>query len=115
VKLWQTGTTGGGVPSEITAFDWYDLPKISPCSLRNSDRGSLTPSCRAVLARLIKQVFEFAKSLDGKRAGRLQEHLEDARPVAPDKRISAPCLHAIFPLPGSVRGKSPKRSNASGS
>ena len=53
----------------------------------------------AVLARLVEQVVEFAKSLDGKRAGRLQEHLEDARPVAPDKRISTPCFHAIFPLP----------------
>jgi hypothetical protein len=36
----------------------------------------------------------------GHAAGRFQEHLEDARPVAPDKRISAPCIHAIFPLPG---------------
>jgi hypothetical protein len=54
----------------------------------------------AVLARLIEQVVEVAESLDGKRAGRFQEHLENARPVAPDKRISAPCIHAIFPLPG---------------
>src|SRR6516162_6774314 len=51
---------------------------------------------------------------DGKWAGRFQKHLEDARPVAPDQRISAPCFHAIFPLPGSVPGESPKRSNASG-
>ena len=69
----------------------------------------------AVLARLVEQLVEFAESLDGKRAGRFQEHLENARPVAPDKRISAPCIHAIFPLPGSVRGEGPKRSNASGS
>jgi len=54
----------------------------------------------AVLACLVEQVVEFAESLDGKRAGRLQEHLEDARPVAPDKRISTPFFHAIFPLPG---------------
>src|SRR3981189_1471169 len=46
---------------------------------------------------LVEQVFEFAESPDGKWAGRLQEHLENARPVAPDKRISAPCIHAIFP------------------
>jgi len=68
----------------------------------------------AVLARLVEQVVEFAESLDGKWAGRFQKHLEDARPVAPDQRISAPCFHAIFPLPGSVPGESPKRSNASG-
>jgi hypothetical protein len=30
------------------------------------------------------------KALRGKRAGRFQEHLENARPVASDKRISAP-------------------------
>jgi hypothetical protein len=70
---------------------------------------------QCVLARLIKQVVEFAKNLDGKRAGRFQKHLENARPVAPDKRISAPCFHAIFPLPGSVRGESPKRSKVPGS
>src|SRR6516165_8961812 len=68
----------------------------------------------AVLARLVAPVVEFAESLDGKWAGRFHKHLEDARPVAPDQRISAPCFHAIFPLPGSVPGESPKRSNASG-
>src|SRR5277367_6864712 len=57
----------------------------------------------AVLARLTEKVVKFAERLDRKRAGRFQEHLEDARPVAPDKRISAPCiLHTIFPpSPGS--------------
>ena len=38
------------------------------------------------LIRLVEQVVEFAESLDGKRAGRFQEHLEYAGPVAPDKR-----------------------------
>jgi hypothetical protein len=58
-----------------------------------------------VLARLIEQVVEYAESLDGKRAGRFQEHLGNARPMAPDKRISTPCFHAMFPLAGSVRGE----------
>ena len=50
----------------------------------------------------VEQVVEFAESLDGKRAGRFQEHLEDARPVAPDKRISAPhILHTISSFTGS--------------
>src|SRR2546423_7523044 len=43
----------------------------------------------AVLAGLVEQVFEFAESPNGKWAGRFQEHLENARPVAPDKGISA--------------------------
>src|SRR6516165_8602729 len=57
----------------------------------------------AVLAGLAEQVVKFAECLDGKWAGRFQEHLEDARPVAPDERISAPhILHTIFPpSPGS--------------
>src|SRR6516165_5588956 len=62
-----------------------------------------TSPCCSVQSRVV----EFAENLDGKRAGRFKEHLEDARPVAPDKRISAPCIHAIFPLPSSVRGESP--------
>src|SRR5215472_15582764 len=59
--------------------------------------------CDAVLAGLAEQVVKFAECLDGKWAGRFQEHLEDARPVAPDERISAPyILHTIFPpSPGS--------------
>jgi len=56
-----------------------------------------------VLARLAEKVVKFAECLDGKWAGRFQEHLKNTRPVAPDERISAPCiLHTIFPLsPGS--------------
>src|SRR5215831_20138803 len=51
-----------------------------------------------VLARLAEKVVKFAERLDGKWASWFQEHLEDARPVAPDERISAPCiLHTIFP------------------
>jgi hypothetical protein len=50
-----------------------------------------------VFTRLLQQVVEFAERLHGKRAGRFQEHFEDVRPVAPDKRISAPCIfHTIF-------------------
>ena len=36
-------------------------------------------------------------------------------PCPPEKRVSAPCIHAIFPLPGSVRGQGPKRSRRRGS
>jgi hypothetical protein len=38
----------GGVPSGITADDSYEAPKISPCSLRNSGRGSTASGWRAV-------------------------------------------------------------------
>jgi hypothetical protein len=51
-----------------------------------------------VLARLAEKVVKFAECPDGKWAGRFQEHLEGARPVAPDERVSAPCiLHTVFP------------------
>jgi hypothetical protein len=54
----------------------------------------------AVLAGLVEQVFEFAESPDGKWAGRFQEHLENARPVAPDKGISARyAFMRSFPYP----------------
>ena len=65
----------------------------------------------AVLARLVEQVVEFAESLDGKRAGRLQEHLEDARPVAPDKADQHAMLSCDLPLPVEF-AESPRRSNA---
>ena len=54
----------------------------------------------AVLARLCKQVIEFAERSDGKWAGRFKEYLERARPVAPHERIGAPlCLvHMIVPV-----------------
>jgi hypothetical protein len=63
---------------------------------------------QCVLARLVEQVVEFAESLDGKRAGRLQEHLEDARPVAPDKRISTPAFMRsfLYPVEFAVRARS---------
>src|SRR5262249_39119875 len=67
-----------------------------------------------VLARLAEKVVKFAERLDGKRAGRLQEHLEDARPVAPDKRISTPSSMRSFHYPVEF-AKSPRRSNVSGS
>jgi hypothetical protein len=52
----------------------------------------------AVLARLGEQVVEFAERLDGKWACRFEEYLEDAGPMALDKRIGTPCTaHAIFP------------------
>ena len=52
----------------------------------------------AVLARLGEKVVQFAERLDGKWACRFEEHLEDARPVAPDKRIGTPCTaHTISP------------------
>ncbi len=53
-----------------------------------------------VFPRLRQQVVEFAESPDGKRAGRFQEHLEHARPVAPDQRISTPrsLIHAVSPV-----------------
>ena len=62
-----------------------------------------------VLARLAEKLVKFAERLDGKRAGWFQEHLKGARSAAPDNRISVLCIHAIFPLPGSVRGEGPKR------
>ena len=36
------------MPSGITAEDSYEAPKISPCSLRNSGRGSTASAWRAV-------------------------------------------------------------------
>jgi hypothetical protein len=57
----------------------------------------------------------FPKAPDGKRAGRFQEHLENARPVTPDERIGVPCIHTIFPLPGSVRGEGSEAEYAPGS
>ena len=55
--------------------------------------------CNAVLARLGEKIVQFAERLDGKWACRFEEHLEDARPVAPDKWIGTPCTaHLIFPL-----------------
>ena len=44
----------------------------------------------AVLPRLAEQVVQFAERPDGKRAGRLQKHLENTRPVAPLERVSPP-------------------------
>src|SRR5262249_39066254 len=53
----------------------------------------------AVLARLCENVLELSERSRGKRTGRLQEHLEDARPMAPNKRIGPPHRrHAIFSL-----------------
>ena len=65
--------------------------------------------CAQILGEVVEQVFEFAESPDGKRAGRFQEHLEDARPVAPDKRISAPCAFMrsfLYPVQFAVRARS---------
>jgi hypothetical protein len=55
---------------------------------------------------LSEQVIEFAKRAGGKRAGGFKEYLEHARPVAPDKRISAPCnlVHTVLPVSGSLSG-----------
>jgi hypothetical protein len=58
---------------------------------------------------LAEQVFEFAESPDGKWAGRFQEHLENAGPVAPDKRISAPCAlmrSFLYPVQFAVKARS---------
>src|SRR5215472_15458283 len=62
-----------------------------------------------VLAGLAEQVVKFAESLDGKWAGRFQEHLEDARPVAPNERISA--IYSSYDLSSFawfLRGDGPK-------
>ena len=62
----------------------------------------------AVLARLVEQVVEFAESLDGKRAGRFQEHLEDASSWP---QTSGSARHAfmrsfLYPVQFAVRARS---------
>src|SRR5450631_739770 len=53
-----------------------------------------------VFTPLQQQAIEFAERPHGKRAGRFKEYLEHARPLVPDKRVSAPCslLHVILPV-----------------
>jgi hypothetical protein len=50
-----------------------------------------------VFARLVEEVVELSERLDGKRAGRLKKHLEDAGPVTPNERIGAPIVHPVVP------------------
>src|SRR5262249_18528416 len=66
-----------------------------------------------VVARLAEKVVKFGECLDGKWASWFQKHLEDARPVAPDERVSAPwILHTIFPpSPGSYAATARRRSD----
>jgi hypothetical protein len=54
----------------------------------------------AIFARTSEQVIELAERSHGKWAGRFKEDLEHARPVAPDKRISAPLklCHTMLPF-----------------
>ena len=52
--------------------------------------------------------FEFAESPDGKWAGRFQEHLENARPVAPDNGSArhAFMLSFLYPVQFAVKARS---------